>query len=80
MKTLDAIRPGEILLKEFIEPSAITLQQIASSHGWPMNLVTAAIDGSQVITDDIATGLGRFFSMEPQFWRNLQIEYDRRTV
>jgi addiction module HigA family antidote len=80
MKTLDTIRPGEILLKEFIEPNAITLQQIASSLGWSLSLITAVVDGSQPITDDIATGLGRFFSVEPQFWWNLQIEYDRRTV
>jgi len=80
MKTLDTIRPGEILMKEFIEPSAITLQQIASSLGWPVNLITEVVDGSQPITEDIAAGLGRFFGVEPQFWRNLQMEYDRRNV
>jgi addiction module HigA family antidote len=78
MKALDAIRPGEILLKEFMEPNSISPQQIAISLGWPINRMTDLVQGSQPITEDIALGLGLFFKIDAQFWRNLQIDYDRR--
>lgn len=77
-KALDEIHPGEILLKEFMEPRAMTPQQLASSLGWPVSRMTDLLQGSQSITDDIALSLGQFFNTDAQFWRNLQTEYDRR--
>ncbi len=34
--------------------------------------------GRQPITSEISLQLGKFFSMNPSFWMNLQNEYDRR--
>jgi len=78
MEKLDEIHPGEILLKEFIEPSGITPKQLAASMGLPFQSMRALVQGSQPVTEDIALGLGRFFKMESSFWINLQADYDRR--
>lgn len=34
------------------------------------------MQGKRSITADTALRLGKFFSMEPQFWMNLQSHYD----
>lgn len=67
-KSLDEIHPGEILLKEFVEPIGLTLDQLAASLGWPLSLMNDFIQGSQSMTDDMAGSLGQFFSMDAQFW------------
>lgn len=69
MKALDAIRPGEILLKEFMEPNSISPQQIAASLGLPIDCMTDILQGSQSMTEEMAAELGLFFKMDPQFWR-----------
>jgi len=78
MEKLDEIHPGEILLKEFIEPCGITPEQLAASIGLPYKRMNALVQGSQPVTEDIARSLGLFFNMESSFWINLQVEYDRR--
>ena len=78
MAKLDEIHLGEILLKEFIEPSGITPEQLAASIGLPYDRMHALVQGSQPVTEDIALGLGQFFKMRSSFWINLQADYDRR--
>ena len=38
--------------------------------------INEIVQGKRRITADTALRLGRFFSMEPQFWMNLQTRYD----
>lgn len=75
---LDEIRPGEILLEEFMKPMGISARQLAAdidvSPGW----ISEVVNGQRPITADTALRLGLFFGMEPRFWLNLQSEYDMR--
>ncbi|MCM2342061.1 MAG: HigA family addiction module antitoxin [Rhodoferax sp.] len=77
---LDEIHPGEILLEEFMKPMAITARQLAADMDVPPSRISDIVNGARPITADTALRLGRFFSMEPRYWLNLQTEYDMRTV
>jgi len=71
------IHPGEIRLEEFLKPMAITQYRLAKSISVPQRGISGIVQGKRAITADTALGLGRFFGMEAQFWRNLQSRYDR---
>lgn len=70
------IHPGEILLKEFLEPIGITQSQLAKDTGVAPRRINEIVHGRRAITADTALRLGRFFTMEAQFWLNLQTHYD----
>jgi addiction module HigA family antidote len=70
------IHPGEILLKEFLEPLGVTQYRLAKDIGVTPRRINEIVHGRRSITADTALRLGRFFSMEGQFWLNLQAHYD----
>jgi len=70
------IHPGEILHAEFLEPMGISQDRLADDLGVPLRLVREVIQGAASISADTALRLGHYFSMEPQFWLNLQSRYD----
>ena len=70
------IHPGEILLTEFLEPMGISQYRLAKNVGVTPRRINEIVHGRRAITADTALRLGRFFSMEAQFWLNLQVHYD----
>lgn len=70
------IHPGEILLAEFLEPMGISQYRLAKDTGVTPRRINEIVHGRRSITADTALRLGRFFSMEAQFWLNLQTHYD----
>ena len=70
------IHPGEILLKEFLEPLGVSQYRLARDMGVTPRRVNEIVHGRRAITADTALRLGRFFTMEAQFWLNLQTHYD----
>mgnify|MGYP006328814929 CR=1 FL=1 len=77
---LDEVRPGEILLEEFMKPLGITARRLSSDVDVPPSRISDIVNGARPITADTALRLGLFFSMEPRYWLNLQTEYDMRMV
>lgn len=80
MTTLEEIHPGEILLEDFIKPMQISARGLAAALSVPVSRVHEIIHGKRPITTDTAVRLGLFFDMEPDFWLNLQTEYDLRVA
>ena len=70
------IHPGEILLEDFLKPMNLSQYSVARSLGVPPRRINEIVHGKRAITADTALRLGRFFSMEAQFWMNLQSRYD----
>ena len=70
------IHPGEILLKEFLEPLGISQYRLAKDIAVAPRRINEIVHGRRAVTADTALRLGRFFSMEAQFWLNLQSHYD----
>jgi len=74
------VHPGEILLEEFMKPSAqpINANMLAKAIEVPANRITAIIKGQRGITGDTAVRLAAFFNTTAEFWMNLQKTYELR--
>ena len=83
-KKLQPIPPGEILLEEFLKPMGISQNQLARDIDVTVSRVAGIVAGERTITADTALRLGSYFQMTPEFWMNLQANYDlqvaRQTV
>ncbi|HWF20109.1 MAG TPA: HigA family addiction module antitoxin [Verrucomicrobiae bacterium] len=75
-KLLANITPGEILEEDFIKPMKITQYRLAKDIGVPPRRINEIVKGQRAITADTALRLGRYFSMSPEFWLNLQSHHD----
>ena len=75
-KLLANITPGEIMEEDFLKPMAITQYRLAKDIGVPPRRINEIVKGQRAITADTALRLGRYFSMAPEFWLNLQSHYD----
>ena len=72
------IYPGEILRTEFMEPLNLSATRLAGFLGVAPTRITAIISESEkrTITADTALRLACFFKTSPEFWLNLQANYD----
>src|SRR5271165_6379366 len=71
-----AAHPGEILRTEFMEPLGISAYQMAKALHFPG--IYQIVREQRAISADVALRLGKYFGMTPQFWMNLQADYDLR--
>ena len=70
-----AIHPGAIL-KDELEELGVTPTEFARQIEGPPNRVSQIIGGKRAITGDTALRLGHWFGTDPQFWLNLQSQFD----
>ena len=75
--TRQPIHPGEILSDELAELS-ITASALARQIKVPPNRISQIMQCKRAISGDTALRLGHWFGMSPQFWLNLQSQYDLR--
>jgi antitoxin HigA-1 len=68
--------PGEILLKEFLEPMGISQQQLADRLHVPYQRINEIINQKRGITPSTALRLSKFFGNSSQFWLNLQQNWE----
>lgn len=69
------VHPGEVL-KEELEEFGITPTEFARQIAVPPNRVSQIIAGKRSVSGDTALRLGHWFGVEPQFWMNLQTQFD----
>ena len=70
-----AVHPGEIL-KDELEERGVTPASFARQIDVPANSISQILAGKRAVTGDSALRFGHWFGMEPQFWLNLQAQYD----
>ena len=68
--------PGEVLRAEFLEPLGMTETAAAEKMGMPLNRLSEIVNGKRGISADTALKLSRLFKTTPQFWMNLQTNFD----
>ena len=73
---LRPVHPGEVLLKDFVEPMRITRYRVARNIGVPQRRIDLICRGESAVTADIALRLARLFGTSATFWMNLQAQYD----
>ena len=67
--------PGEVLKDELVEMD-VSPTEFARQISVPPNRVSQIIAGKRSITGDTALRFGHWFGMDPQFWLNLQSQFD----
>lgn len=68
--------PGVMLLKEFLEPLEITQLELAHHLGWPYARLNEIVNGRRGITADSALAIGDALGTGPEFWINLQSDWN----
>ena len=79
-RKLAAVHPGSVLLADFIEPMGITRYRVAKAIGVQQRRIDEICAGGRAITADTAVRLGLAFGIDPQFWLNLQGQYDIEVI
>lgn len=68
--------PGEMLLREFLEPMGITQVEFARHLGWPYARLNEIVNGKRGVTAASALSFGEALKTGPEFWLNLQRDWD----
>jgi antitoxin HigA-1 len=71
------IHPGEQLAEE-LKALDMSAAELARKLNVPANRVTQILNGTRSITGDTALRLAHFFGTSPEFWLNLQSQYEVR--
>ena len=70
-----AVHPGEVLRGE-LDELGVSQAAFARQIRVPPNRISQIVAGKRSISGDTALRLGHWFGMEPQFWMNLQAQFD----
>ena len=68
--------PGEILLEEFLNPLGLSQVAFAAHIGVPVQRVNEIVRGKRGITPESAWLFAEALGTSPEFWLNLQSNYD----
>ncbi|MBW8318508.1 MAG: HigA family addiction module antidote protein [Arenimonas sp.] len=70
------IHPGEILRDLYLEPLGLTAYALAKKLRVPRTRVERIVAEKIGISADTALRLAKFFKTSPEYWLNLQSNYD----
>lgn len=73
--SLRPIHPGEHLV-DFLEESSISQAELAKRTGISKKAINEIVNGKNPITQNTALKFSKVFSVSPEFWSNLQNNYD----
>ena len=68
--------PGEILKEDYLGPLGITVTSAATGLGIARKNLSAIINSKAGISPEMAIRLSEAFGTTPDFWLNLQKNYD----
>ncbi|WP_240539238.1 HigA family addiction module antitoxin [Bifidobacterium sp. SO1] len=68
--------PGEILKEEFLEPLGVSNYRLAKTIGVSETAVGEIVRGERRISVAMAYRLARALGTTPEFWMNLQRDWD----
>ena len=67
--------PG-VVLKDELAEFEVTPTEFARQIDVPPNRISQIVAGKRSVTGDTALRLGHWFGVDPQFWLNLQTQFD----
>ena len=68
--------PGEMLLREFLEPMSLTQRELADGIHVPYQRVNELVHKRRGVTPSTALRLGKYLGTSPSLWMNLQLRWD----
>ena len=72
---MKAIHPGRILKRE-LEARGLSANKLALALRVPSGRIVHILNGQRGITAETALRLAEYFGNSPQFWMNLQTQYE----
>ena len=69
------VHPGRILRDE-LKARSLSANALSRALRVPSGRVVDIVNGKRSISAETALRLGRYFATDPQFWMNLQAQYD----
>jgi len=76
----EPVTPGDILREEFLAEYNLSQGALARAVGVSPNRITEIINNRRRITADTALRLSLYFGNSPEFWMNLQANYDLKVA
>lgn len=76
MRPGNPIHPGQMLLKEFLEPHNISQRAFADKLGWTTAKLNELIRGKRGVTAPSALDLAKALNTSPELWLQLQMYCD----
>ncbi|TDI74387.1 MAG: addiction module antidote protein, HigA family [Bacteroidetes bacterium] len=73
---LKNIHPGEILLEEFLKEFGVSQNRLGRDIGMSPRAINEIVRGKRSITANSALRIAKYFGTSPEFWLNLQSNYD----
>ena len=70
------IHPGEILSEDFLIPMEITAYKLAKGTMIDQTRISEIIRGKRSVSVDTALRFSKFFGTTPEFWINIQTQFD----
>ena len=70
-----AVHPGDVLRDELAE-RGVSPASFARQIDVPANRISQILAGKRAVTGDSALRFGHWLGMDPQFWLNLQAQYE----
>lgn len=68
--------PGEMLLKEFLEPLGVSQKTFAAHLGWTYARLNEIAKGRRGVSPGSALSIGEALGTGAEFWLNLQRDWD----
>lgn len=75
-KKLSPVHPGEILREDFLLPLNLSMNKLALNLKVPVTRIAEITHERRSITAGTALRLACYFGTTPEFWLNLQRDYD----
>ena len=73
---LAPVHPGEVLMKDFLEPMGLSQNRLALSIGVHPRRINEIVLGKRGVSADTALRLAKFFGTSPDVWLGLQKDYE----
>lgn len=70
------VHPGRILRDDFLVPRGLTQVELAERIGVSFPRINELVNGKRGVTVDTALRLARLFGTTPEYWLNLQRDFD----
>jgi antitoxin HigA-1 len=70
------VHPGEHLREDFMRPLGLSINALALALRVPATRILAIVKEKRRISSDTALRLARYFKTSPEFWLNLQTQYE----
>ncbi len=68
--------PGQIIREDYLEPLGLTITELSKVLGVSRKTLSKIVNGRGSVSPEMALKLSRAFDTSPEFWLNLQTNYD----